>query len=397
LLYVSDQKLTSSDFEKPDVSVDFFRYSDPVGWSQRLPMLPEVRAPDGRALRLQPFERNRRTDDEAALGRESYELAESTARIPFDLRSPRPEPFGLSDDGSWRLAIRWREGSMAEAIRRMRQRNMAVSFGILLLLGISMALVVLSSRRARSLASQKLKFVSGITHDFRTPLSVICAGAENLAQGVTKGQGETTKYGRIILDEGRKLTGMVEQALRFSGIRLTRKALELRRCEMGELVGKALEGCRQLIHERNIAVEKEIPAEGYIVFADRQAMQAAVQNLIANAAKYSKTGGRIDITVAKRSAAKGVMVIVSVRDYGLGIPDADKRHIFEPFYRGTNVRGSKISASGLGLAFVKEVANLHGGQVGFTSEIGAGSTFFIKLSEARHGKYGTDERGKGID
>ena len=113
--------------------------------------------------------------------------------------------------------------------------------------GVAVALVALSSRRARDLAAQRLAFVGGITHDFRTPLAVIRTGAENLARGVVRSRKEIERCAGILLEEEPKLTDMVEQALRFSGGCFARRSLRKEPCDGRDLVEAAIIGCRPLL------------------------------------------------------------------------------------------------------------------------------------------------------
>ncbi|MBO0722020.1 MAG: hypothetical protein J2P41_14445, partial [Blastocatellia bacterium] len=147
-------------------------------------------------------------------------------------KGERGEPlnsiFNIDGEGHWRLAVKHRSGSLEAVVARGRRKNLAIAFGILLLLGASVGLIVLSSRRAQKLASQQMEFVAGISHEFRTPLAVICSAAENLADGVIDNDEQLKRYGVLIRDEGRRLAEMVEQVLEFSGTQAQRRIYELR-------------------------------------------------------------------------------------------------------------------------------------------------------------------------
>ena len=129
------------------------------------------------------------------------------------------------------MVVKHRAGSLEAAVAATRRRNLAISFGILLLLGASVGFIVLSSRRAQRLATQQMEFVAGVSHELRTPLAVICSAAENLADGVIDNRDQIKRYGGLIRDEGRRLTGMVEQVLEFAGAQSGRKNYELRTTE----------------------------------------------------------------------------------------------------------------------------------------------------------------------
>ena len=117
---------------------------------------------------------------------------------------------------SWTLAARHREGPLDAVVSQLRRRNLAISFGILLLLGAGMAFALVSARRAERLAQLQLDFVAGVSHELRTPLAVIRQAGDNMAEGVVSTPEQVREYGRVIRDEGRRLTGMVEHSLDFA-------------------------------------------------------------------------------------------------------------------------------------------------------------------------------------
>jgi len=118
-------------------------------------------------------------------------------------------------EGQWELMLKHRAGSLETVVAAARRRNLIISFGILLLLGTSIAIIMISTRRAERLARQQMEFVAGVTHELRTPLAVIRSAGENLADGVIKESDQVRRYGSLIAGEGRRLTEMVEQVLEF--------------------------------------------------------------------------------------------------------------------------------------------------------------------------------------
>ena len=135
-------------------------------------------------------------------------------RRPGDNSAPRP-----GDDAErWRLLVRHRAGSLEAAVSYARLRNLALSFGILMLMTVSVGLIVIAARRAQALARQQMEFVAGVSHELRTPVSVIGAAADNLAQGVVTEPGRVKQYGSTIQNEARRLADTVERVLQFPGI-----------------------------------------------------------------------------------------------------------------------------------------------------------------------------------
>jgi signal transduction histidine kinase len=117
-----------------------------------------------------------------------------------------------------------------------------VSFGVLVLLGASMGLVLATTGRAQRLAAQQMEFVAGVSHELRTPLAVIRSAAENLADGVVADPRQVKRYGDVIAGEGRRLTQMVEQIMEFAGFESGRATLDVRPADLGGIIEEALRG-----------------------------------------------------------------------------------------------------------------------------------------------------------
>ncbi|HEY8460448.1 MAG TPA: HAMP domain-containing sensor histidine kinase, partial [Blastocatellia bacterium] len=180
------------------------------------------------------------------------------------------------DAGAWRLVAKHNAGSLEAAVAKARRRNLAISFGILLLLGVSVGFIMLSSRRAHRLATQQMEFVAGVSHELRTPLAVICSAAENLADGVIDGRDQIKRYGGLIRDEGRRLTAMVEQVLEFAGAQSGRKSYELRPTELNQVIEAAIAACRMQLAENGFQIEKKIAPHLPSVNADAGALGRAI-------------------------------------------------------------------------------------------------------------------------
>ena len=290
-----------------------------------------------------------------------------------------PPPRPAMEAGRWQLIVRHRSGSLETVVAGARRRNLAVSSAVLILLAGSIVLIVVSAQRSQRLARQQMDFVAGVSHELRTPLAVIRSAGENLADGVIEDRHQVRKYGSLIRDEGRRLTEMVEQVLQFSGLRAGRK-LQMLPADVGELIAKAEANCQPLLEEKGFRLEKEIQSGLPPIMADANALSNCIENLLANAIKYSGSSRRIRIRVESREGKRPPQVQIAVEDWGPGIAPADLPHIFEPFYRGREAIASQIHGSGLGLSLVKGVAEAHGGRVTVESALGRGSVFTLHLS-----------------
>jgi signal transduction histidine kinase len=284
-------------------------------------------------------------------------------------------------EGHWRLVAKHRAGSLEAAVSTARTRNFVLSSGILALLGAAIGLIVVSARRADRLARQQLEFVAAVSHELRTPVSVIGAAAGNLADGVVDEPSRVKKYGETIQDEARRLAETVERVLQLAGFAAGRSAATIALLAPASLISEALAASRHEIERAGATVETDIQPDLPMVPGDGPALRSAIQNLVSNAIKYGGDARLVRVTACK-APSSGVRI--SVEDRGLGIDADDRKHVFEPFYRGREAVSRQIQGSGLGLHLVSRIIEAHHGKVTVHSEVGKGSTFAIELPGVLH-------------
>jgi signal transduction histidine kinase len=264
----------------------------------------------------------------------------------------------------------------------IRRRNLAISSGVLMLLTLAIGLIVVSARRAQSLARQQMEFVAAVSHELRTPVSVIGAAAGNLADGVVGDPQRVKKYGETIQGEARRLAETVERVLQLAGIAAGRAAAARLPVSPEKLIHDSLGACRAEIDAAGFTVETSIADDLPNVGGDVTALRSALQNLISNAVKYGGTAKWLRVSAKRPEPGTRLTadaVLFSVEDRGLGIDTEDKKHIFEPFYRGREAVSQQIQGSGLGLNLVERIAEAHGGNISVVTEPGKGSTFTLSL------------------
>jgi signal transduction histidine kinase len=291
---------------------------------------------------------------------------------------------GAGDD--WRLIVRHRRGGALGAfIADSRRRDLAISFGVLFLLVISMAILIFTSTRAQRLAKLQMDFVTAVSHELRTPLTVISSAAENIAHGVVEGKSQLEQYGSVIGAQARKLFEMVEQILLFAAIREGQQRYSLRPLEVPEIIDSALTGTAGLIRTAAFHVEQQIEPNLPHIVGDLPALSQCVQNLITNALKYGSEQKWIGIQARlSEHGLTGKEIQISVSDRGIGIAPEELRHIFEPFYRSPSVMAAQIHGTGLGLPLAKSIMESMSGQVTVRSAPGHGSTFTLHLPCIEH-------------
>ena len=249
---------------------------------------------------------------------------------------------------------------------------------MLALTAASAVMLLLSTRRARSLAQAQMEFVAGVTHELRTPLAVIGATSQNLAEGVAASGDQVRRYGRTIHDQGWRLTQMIEQILRFAGISSGRFEIHPQPVQVPILIDEAIADSQPELTAAGCVPTLDIETGLAEVNADAPAMVHCLKNLMNNAAKH---GCGAPLTV--RASQEEGRVRISVEDGGPGIDPVDLPHIFKPFYRGRRAISEQIEGSGLGLSLVKKIVEAHGGTIEVSSKGGRGAQFTLKLPIAK--------------
>jgi signal transduction histidine kinase len=301
------------------------------------------------------------------------------ADLVVDLFARQPPPRGqiglIRESRPWNLVLQHSEGSIDAVVRRVQRRYLAVGFGVILLIALNTGLLLYSARRANHLARLQMDFVAGVSHELRTPVTAIGMMADNLAEGTTIAPQQVRQYGRLLRQQGKRLGGMIEQILTFAANENHKPDYKLRPVSVPEVLNQAVASSRPLLESANMQLEDSVPENLPAALADASALQRCVENLIANAVKYASEGGWIGLSA--QSADSSVRILVT--DRGPGIPVAEERQIFQPFFRGASARASQIPGTGLGLSLVKQMMEAMGGRVSLRSAPGTGSEFVLDL------------------
>jgi signal transduction histidine kinase len=309
------------------------------------------------------------------------------ASQPDDRRSAgadrlvRFEPLQRSrEEGVWQIVVKHRTGSVEAAVSGLRRRHLIASFGVLVLLAITMAMVMITSQRARRLAALQMNFVAGVSHELRTPLAVISSAAENIAHGVVADQQQMARYGASILKQTRQLSQLVEQVLVFATTQQKQGHYQLRPVDVAQVIDAALENTAGMTAAAGVTVERHVDPGLPPVAADFAALAQCLQNLITNAIKYGGEGRWMGIRATARRENGAVREVeVTVEDRGIGISPQEIKQIFQPFYRSPAVAGSNVHGTGLGLPLARTVIEAMRGRLTVASEPGKGSAFTVHL------------------
>ncbi len=218
----------------------------------------------------------------------------------------------------------------------------------------------------------KNEFVSTVSHDLRSPLTAILGYVDLLERvgPINEQQREFIKRVQVSVES---ITALVNDLLELGRIEAgmdTQKEL----VSMESIVRYAMETVGVTVNEKHMDLQMELPQETVLLRGNPIRLRQLLDNLVGNAIKYTPEGGKVTIEVELQSE----QVILRIEDNGPGIPPADQPHIFEKFYRASNVPKG-IGGSGLGLAIVKSIVDSHRGRIWVESVLGQGSTFIVVL------------------
>jgi len=210
-------------------------------------------------------------------------------------------------------------------------------------------------------------------HDLKTPLAAVKSFVELIEHS-----GELNERQRRFCDQAQsgleRMQRIIDEMLDFARMEADME-FDIEVVDLKQIVDEAISFLSGMVEEKQVTVTADVPASAQFAHADKRMISHVIANLLSNAIKYNRIGGEIVIGAENN----GDFVQISVRDTGLGIPEADQARVFEKFYRVNAKDRRKIEGTGLGLAIVKGVVEKHGGQLTFETEDGEGTTFIIRL------------------
>ena len=222
--------------------------------------------------------------------------------------------------------------------------------------------------------SEKMKseFIASVSHELRTPLTAINGWAETIQNGEVRDAEDVRKGMGIIVSEARRLTNMVEELLEFSRIEDGRFTLSIESVDIKAELEDAVYTYKEFFRKEGIALNYEDTEEEFpTIEADPERLRQVFSNLFDNAAKHGGSGKRIDTAIGREEDS----VVITIRDYGPGIPEEELPHVKYKFYKGS----SKARGSGIGLAVCDEIISRHNGTLDIGNAEGGGCVVTIRL------------------
>jgi len=244
-------------------------------------------------------------------------------------------------------------------------------------------LVVLNDvTQLRRLENIRRDFVSNVSHELKTPITSIKGFVETLRDGALDDRTQAERFLVIIARHAERLHAIIEDLLALSRLEQGSDSYEIPRSEtsLTDVIQAAILDCAARADVQHVTVIPTCAAE-LRAAVNAPLLEQALVNLLDNAITYSNPDSRVWVHVRQEDA----MLIIDVRDQGVGIPYDHLDRIFERFYRVDKARSRERGGTGLGLAIVKHIAQVHGGQVSVTSTVGQGSTFTLRIPQhAKH-------------
>lgn len=229
---------------------------------------------------------------------------------------------------------------------------------------------------AEQASRAKSEFLANMSHELRTPLNSVIGFSEVLSEQIFGELNEKQlRYMGNVSRSGKHLLGLINEILDISKVETGKLKLECEDFPLPAVFEEIKAQMAPLVSEKNIIIEFRISGEISRLHVDRRRFLQVLYNLLSNAVKFSPENGLIEVEVGRR----GKMLRVEVKDRGIGISKENMEKLFKPFCQLDSFYSKKYSGTGLGLALVKKIVQLHGGYVWVKSEDGKGSTFGFSL------------------
>ena len=276
---------------------------------------------------------------------------------------------------SWKAAVGLKNTNIDALTRDSFLHSAGATVLVLIVLLCGVALTIRAADREARLAQAKSNFVANVSHELKTPLSLLSLFSEILELGRVKNEDKKIEYYQVIRHESRRLNKMIDNILDFSKIEAGRKTYNFAYTDLSEVIANVLSSYRYQIDNSGFDIQTYTQPDLQPVLIDRDAMAQAISNLLDNAIKYSRDVKQLSITTKTR----GTELSIEIADRGIGIPRAEQAKVFEKFYRVGNGLVHDVKGSGLGLSLVKHIVEAHRGTITVESDIGKGSRFTILL------------------
>ncbi len=279
------------------------------------------------------------------------------------------------DDCSWLLVMIEQISVRLYALRQFQELK-----ALSALLNERSRKIEAQNRELAHASRQKSEFLASMSHELRTPLNAIIGFSEVLKNGMVGALApKQLDYVNEIFQSGRHLLSLINDILDLSKIEAGKMELTITQLKVASLIKNAVTTVREMAAKTGVTLIPPVFSDHLVLEADERKLLQIVYNLLSNAVKFTPKGGTVGVYVADR----GPYVEIAVTDSGIGISPEDQKRLFRAFEQIDTGLNRKFDGSGLGLAMVKRLVNLHGGTLGVESEVGKGSRFWVRLPRAK--------------
>ena len=276
----------------------------------------------------------------------------------------------------WKLLVS--QPGLGELARTTRRENFF--YGVLLvfiivLMVLGAVLIARDISRESETSRLKTEFVHNISHELKTPLTLIRLYGETLQYKKSLSEEEKDDAYEIITKESERLSHLINNVLDFSRIEMGRKEFDFKKGDLAQVVRDTLESYRYHLEKKGFTIHKKIATDIPEMIFDDEAIASVLINLLSNALKFSPDEKKVIVRLFRDNG----QVVLQVQDKGIGISQKELSRIFDRFYRSRGEAVAEAKGSGLGLTLVKHITEAHGGRVDVESRPGEGTTFSIIL------------------
>ena len=234
-----------------------------------------------------------------------------------------------------------------------------------------------------ALARMKSRFVSNVSHELRTPVTTMKLYAALLRDTGGKKHAE---YLDRLEEEADRQACLIEDILQISQFDAGRIELDLGPTDLGDVARGVIDTFAPQASEKGVQLALHVGEECPAALADTDRIGRVLRNLVANAMRHTKEGGRIVVSTRRQEAEGRAWATLTVQDDGSGIPEDELPYVFERFFRGREAQEMQAPGTGLGLALAKAIAELHGGRITVQSRVAEGSVFTVWLPSSEPGE-----------
>ncbi|WP_088809623.1 MULTISPECIES: ATP-binding protein [Listeria] len=244
----------------------------------------------------------------------------------------------------------------------------------------SIVAVIRDMTEEKRLEKMKSDFVSNISHELRTPISMLQGYSEAIIDGVAQTDEEVREFAQIIYEESLRIGRLVNDMLDLARMEAGFTQLDRREMKIAPFISKVVSNFEVLAKENFVELKVEVDDNDLVYYFDVDRLEQVLINLIMNAIRHTGREGYHGVVTVREHAdyANGQLLVI-VSDNGSGIPEEDIPYLFERFYKADKARTRSKAGTGIGLAIVKNIVEAHNGNITVESTVGVGSSFIISL------------------